>query len=265
MSGAVEKKPLSRDERLFYRDRLRAARYAALADAEGFEQICFAVEALGMRLVRKQEAMGEYKKEIDSLASVVDWRDDINVRSSSAFTRFAALYKKLNTARNDAMHTGAYARHATSAAIELCIHLEEALMTSNGSDLYTAEDYMVREVVIVEEWHLVAHARQLMLTHSFSFLPVRLDGKWNLISEVSIARFLSQDRKKRLAMSIKDAAGAESALLCSAEEIRPQNDVSTLLQPLPGKPIANHGRIWLVTEADGSDRLLGILTPFELM
>lgn len=118
---------------------------------------------------------------------------------------------------------------------------------------------------MVEEWHLVAHARQLMLTHSFSFLPIRLDGKWKLISEMSIARFLSQDRKKRLAMSIKEAAGAESALLCSAEEIRPKKEVSTLLQPSPDKSIANHGRIWLVTGADGSDRLLGILTPFELM
>lgn len=265
MSGAVPKKELSRDERLFYRDRLRAARYAALADAEGFEQICFAVEALGMRLVGKQEAMGEYKKKIESLASVVDWRDDINVRSSSAFTRFAALYKKLNTARNDVMHTGAYARHAASAAIELCIHLEEALMTSNGSDLYAAEDYMVREVVVVEEWHLVAHARQLMLTHSFSFLPVRLNGKWKLISEMSIARFLMQHRKKRLAMSIGEAACVDGALLCSANEIRPQKEVSELFRLPSGESIGNHGRFWLVTEADGSDRLLGILTPFELM
>lgn len=128
---------MSRDERLFYRDRLRAARYAALADAEGFEQICFAVEALGMRLVRKQEVVGEYKKEIDLLASMVDWRDDINVRSSSAFTRFAALYKKLNTARNDAMHTGAYARHATSAAIELCIHLEEEKWSWSRSGIWS--------------------------------------------------------------------------------------------------------------------------------
>ena len=34
-------------ERLHYRDQFRAARYAALADAEGFGEICFALEARG--------------------------------------------------------------------------------------------------------------------------------------------------------------------------------------------------------------------------
>lgn len=40
---------LSTEERIYHRDQLREARYAALADAEGFQQICFAVEAMGMR------------------------------------------------------------------------------------------------------------------------------------------------------------------------------------------------------------------------
>lgn len=31
--------PLSKNESLFYRDQLRSARYAALADAEGFSEI----------------------------------------------------------------------------------------------------------------------------------------------------------------------------------------------------------------------------------
>ena len=41
-------------ERVHYRDRFREARYAALADAEGFGAICFALEALGLRLLGKQ-------------------------------------------------------------------------------------------------------------------------------------------------------------------------------------------------------------------
>ena len=43
---------LTWDERLHHRDQLRDARYAALADAEGFPIICFALEALGVRLLR---------------------------------------------------------------------------------------------------------------------------------------------------------------------------------------------------------------------
>ena len=263
MSQPYAKRPLTREERLFYRDRLRAARYAALADAEGFEQVCFAVEALGMRLVDKQKVLGKYRDAILSLASTVDWRSDPAERFSGVFTRCAALYEKLRVARNDAMHTGAYARHATSAAIELCIYLEEALMANNGSDLNSAADYMVREVVVVEEWHLVAHARQMMLMHSFSFLPIRLNGHWKLISEMSVARFLRQqaDRANRLAMPIIDAERIESSLVCDAVEIRPDMGISDLYDA----HIGDHGRLWLVTEIDGSERLLGVLTPFELM
>lgn len=266
MSGAVPKEQLSRDERLFYRDRLWAARYAALADAEGFEQICFAVEALGMRLAEKQGALSEYQEVISGLIATVDWRNDLAKEFPWAFTQFPALYEKLRTARNDAMHTGAYARHATSAAVELCILLEEAVMTENQSKLKTVGDVMVREVISVEEWHPVAHARHLMLTHSFSFLPVRIDHGWKLISEMSIARFLqaassSADRKKRLAKSIAGAVDVEASLVCAAKEVCPATEISTLFE----SPIQDHGRIWLVIETDGSDRLLGILTPFELM
>lgn len=159
------------------------------------------------------------------------------------------------------MHTGAFARHATSAAIELCIHLEEAVMKDGNSSLDKVSDHMVREVVKIDAWHPVAHARQLMLTHSFSFLPVRLNGGWVLISEMSLASFLHEMRSARLAMSIQDAADLVPNLVCSAKEIRPDAKVSALLKA----PIGDHGRIWLVTETDGSDRLLGILTPFELM
>ncbi len=134
-------------------------------------------------------------------------------------------------------------------------------MANNGSDLNTAADYMVREVVVVEEWHLVAHARQMMLMHSFSFLPIRLNGRWKLISEMSVARFLRQDRANRLAMSIIDAERIESSLVCDAVEIRPDMEISNLYDA----SIGDHGRLWLVTETDGSERLLGVLTPFELM
>jgi hypothetical protein len=46
-------------ERLHYRDRLREARYVALADAEGFQQMCFAIEALGKHLNPKAKGLGD--------------------------------------------------------------------------------------------------------------------------------------------------------------------------------------------------------------
>lgn len=47
-----------------YRDLLLAASNAALADTEGFGEICFALEALRLRAHGKQEALGLYRKKI---------------------------------------------------------------------------------------------------------------------------------------------------------------------------------------------------------
>ena len=73
--------------------------------------------------------MGGYKDRIQQLAADTPLFKELVVEFPSLFTRFEALYRTVNSARNDAMHTGAYARHATDAAIELCIGLEDALMS----------------------------------------------------------------------------------------------------------------------------------------
>lgn len=52
---------LEPDESVFYRDQLRAARYAALADSEGFREVCYALEGLGLRLHGQKADLGSYK------------------------------------------------------------------------------------------------------------------------------------------------------------------------------------------------------------
>lgn len=261
---------LSRDERKFYRDRLRAARYAALADSEGFDEICFAVESLGMRLLGERATLGEgspprykgYQRRILALANSVSDRENLVARFPNCFSRVGSLYQALRNARNDAMHTGAYARHATTAAIELCIHLEEAVMVAESSTPEEVQDRMVRQAVTIEDWHPVAYARQLMLTHSFSFLPVRIESEWKLVSEISVAKFLRKERSNRLALPISQAVQhSDPMLLEEAAQIRPDlaiDDLYTMSFPCTA-------RLWLVTESDNADRLLGVLSPFELM
>ena len=251
---------LSPEERLLYRDRLRAARYAALADSEGFGEICFAVEALGMRLCGREGTLNKYYASIADLARRVPERERLAAEYPGSFTRFEALYSSLHNARNDAMHSGAYARHAALAAIELCTHLEEALMAGPDTPIKVS-DYMVKAPVSVERWQPVAHARQLMLTHSFSFLPVNLEG-WKLVSELSVARFLRNhpDRQSALAMRI-DLAIGEGLHLLKAKCIAPSADVATLFEgKSPSGPT-----LWLVTERRKTKPLLGVLSPFDLM
>ncbi len=249
-------------EALHYRDRLRAARYAALADAEGFGEICFALEALGLRLLGQQGDLGAYEERIGIYALKSPQFDELARKVPSRFKTFDALYRTVRVARNDAMHIGAYARHATEAAIELCIGLEEALMVDVKP---TVGSVMVNSPVTVEDWHPVAHARQLMLMHSFSFLPVRLDNKWWLISELGLARFLNVRRTKkitRLGLTIAKAVEAglepvEAGQLLTTE--MPVHDV------LESAHVQDGPMLWLVADDSRSDRLAGVLSPFELM
>lgn len=251
---------LSWEERLHYRDRLRAARYSALADAEGFGEICFAIEALGMRLKGRESAMGRYREAIQVIA------DDSVVLSTLArefptfLTRFEALFETVRCARNDVMHTGVYARHATTAAVELSIGLEEGLMKPQQLERKSVSDYMVKSPTILESWHPLAYARQLMLTHSFSYLPVKLNG-WKLVSEIAMARYLYQNdgRATVMAASIEDAA-ADGLGLLDARVVQSTANVEDLLNEDIN---VDAPMLWLV--ADGRDGICGVLSPFELM
>lgn len=249
-------------ERIALRDRLRVARYAALADAEGFHEICYAVEALGMRLHGSKKSIHSYWNNLKELATYSPLFGSLVNQFPSIFTRFDALYESLRQARNDAMHSGAYARYATLAAIELCIGLEESLMNAAEAKL-TVADYMVKTPVCIEPWQPVAYARQIMLIHSFSFLPIFHQCRWKLLSELAVASYLHpMTRSKKeiaLATSIEEAVNANLKLI-PAKKVKPSDMVSNLLATTTASPAPT---LWLVVEA--KNRLVGILSPFELM
>jgi hypothetical protein len=260
-----ELRELKREERVHYRDRFREARYAALADAEGFGAICFALEALGLRLLGEQGTLERYKPRIAACAQQSPAMTELAANFPARFKSFEALYKTIQTARNDAMHIGAYARHATEAAIELCIGLEEALMADVER---TVSNVMVASPVTVEPWQPVAHARQLMLMHSFSFLPVRIGGSWWLISELGLAKFLGvngETKRVRLGQTIQEAKAASMEMV----ELDNDNDLldasMTIADLLKRSQVQNGPMLWLVVDKKHPDYLAGVLSPFELM
>lgn len=245
-------------ERLYHRDALRAGRYAALADAEGFGAICFALEALGLRLFGRKKNLGQYEQALAELANASVVLSRLSENHPGRFSSFSALFAVVKKARNDAMHTGVFARHATAAAIELCIGLEEALMKEQQLPRQAVKDFMVKSPVVLEVWQPVAHARQLMLTHSFSFLPVFMDG-WKLLSENGLARYMlaSKDWAGALARTIEEAA--QELDLLEATVVGPTDEVQKLL----ADDLSKETRLWLVAEE--GNRLCGVLSPFELM
>lgn len=266
---AVEQHPLSDLECRHYRDLLRAGRYAALADSEGFIQICFALEAIGLRLLRKQADLGSYKTELAKLAQKSSVLSELTKTHPSTFKAFDSLYEIVRKARNDNMHMGAYARHATTAAIELCIGLEESLMADVAG---TVGGIMVKSPITVAPWQPVAQARQLMLMHSFSFLPIFLNKKWHLLSELGVARFLIGaqyriEKSHRLGMSIQDAVAysnqkLELTALKKSQLVCSKMCIKKLL--LDAEKIAGP-TLWLVVDDERKDHLAGVLSPFELM
>ena len=213
-----------------------------------------------MRLSGELGNMGKYFTELQLLAKDSPTLSGLANSCPSLFTSFDALYEVVRCARNDAMHSGAYARHVTARAIELCIGLEEALMSHKSQTDKTVADYMVKSPVTIELWQPVARARHLMLMYSFSYLPVDIDG-WKLVSEASLAKYLHKrsQYKTLLATTIEQACSSGLILLPSTP-IKDTDNVDELLDKLdPRKDFS----LWLVTDKEG--HLCGVLSPFELM
>lgn len=131
----------------------------------------------------------------------------------------------------------------------------------------TVGDYMVKEPVSVEPWQPVARARQLMLMHSFSFLPVFIGKKWMLVSETAMAKYLRKKSKKtRLANTIEAAATtgevSDRLALLPAKIVKIQQNVTSLLEDIA---LNDSTRLWLVVEGEEDKRLVGVLSPFELL
>lgn len=134
------------------------------------------------------------------------------------------LFTVVREARNKAVHDGAYARHLTSRLMDLLLILEEAVMTN----IDRVEDIMVRNPVSAETWHLVSHVRKMMLTNSFTCIPIYqvTDGKgrWMLIRDSVLMLWIraESDKKKqkaRLALPVGDAItkhalAIEGAICC---------------------------------------------------
>ena len=256
---------VSIDMRAYFLNQLRDARTQALRDAEGFRDILFALEGLGLVLsggeANGNPGLGTYRPVLTELAR--EGALFVDTDQLEAFhPTFEALYTAVKDARNDAMHQGAYARHLTHHSVQLAIILEDALMAS----LSKVTHFMVRAPVTAEPWHPVSFVRQQMLENSFSYLPIEIDiqGKpsWRLISEQAVARYLraaasNKERKDRLYKAVSKAITLDPypLVLNEAVSVEPTDEIRDVVPQLDGHPLLVH---------DGA-RLVGILTAFDLL
>lgn len=246
---------------LHFRDQIREARGIALRDAEAFEQVVFVLERIGVYLTGKIEGLGAYADSLASEANRSPLAQAIPAALPDWHAPFTTLYSLVRSARNDALHEGAYARHLTTQAVELSIVLEDALM---GDAVY-ARDFMVKEPVCAFPWQPISSVRRSMLVNSFSFLPVLFkadaDAQWQLLSDFSLARYLRaatspSEKNRRLAQKLGEAVKSNAIALDPAAICGPGDAVSTVLERSGGRPV-------LVVGQDGD--LRGIVTPFDVL
>lgn len=230
---------------------LRAARSAVLADAEGFEVVVHAIEAMGKALNPDGSGLNEYTPWLRHLVeSAHGWQ-----AGDKRSRRLEARLFLLRQARNDHAHQGVHARNAADEAVEVALLLEDAL-SFGWADVRLA-DVMVRRPVVADADDSLGEIRRTMLSCSFSFVPVRLAGTWRLVSERWIAaQVVGKPRKARNAVFARRVSDFEEELAEAqvfAEDV-PTTDLPT---PLPD--------LLLVAETTTAKALLGVVSPSDLL
>ncbi|HYH84655.1 MAG TPA: hypothetical protein VEX60_04180, partial [Pyrinomonadaceae bacterium] len=249
---------LNEQEATYFADQFKMARAAALLDGEDFKEILFALERFGSFLIHKADPLSQLMSAINEVACESPLAKEIPKKHKSWHIPFSDLYEMVMTARNDALHQGAVARHLTTHAIELSIILEDALM----GEMKKVSYLMVRNPVCAYFWQPISFVRQAMLVNSFSYLPLQVEGgRWTLISDRKVAQYLrvnSDMRKERMAKTISQAHSDgdlkfEKASWCSSEDGTDKALIKMSHRPL------------LVHLPEQRKHLIGILSPFDLL
>lgn len=250
---------MTKDQAQAFRCELQQARENAFKDSEAFDGIIHIIERLGQFLFEKIGDLGKYEPKISELAAHSPLAYQVADEWRTIHQPFKQLYREVRNARNDAIHIGAEARTLTDHAIQLSLILEDALRVTADDNFVS--DFMVRNPIIAELWQPVSFARQVMLTNSFSYLPMRMqDGKWKMLSDRALATYLqnsptNSNRKERLAKPLESAELAELPL---AEHLLDSEPISSILAKLDGPPC-------LVFRTGDDQNPVGILTAFDVL
>ncbi len=245
------------EQRRVFRDEMREARGRVLADAEAYASPLHVLERLGRYFNPGATSLWHIRDHLCSLAADSPLSELVPDVWHAFHRPFPSLLDTIRRSRNDVMHIGAKARHLTNHLIEACLILEDAL----AKGLTTIAHFMVSDPVTVADWQPVSLVRLRMLSHSFTFIPVRPadeSSEWVLVADHHLARFLGaggqSQRAKRLAMSIRDAlaSGLGSTV---AEFIDPHTLIEVAIEQLQARPIL----------VGTQEQVVGIVTAFDLI
>lgn len=236
------------------RRNLRSARAEVLANSEGFEVVVHAIEMVGRPLCPNGNSLGAYARPIRVFVrTALSWEEG----SEQDRALQAGLFL-LKQTRNDYAHQGVHARNASAEAVAVALLLEEAL--SYGWNDVCVENVMVRRPVVAQQDDTLAEVRRLVLLHSFSSVPILIDGEWKLISDRWMAEQLFKLSGGARGKRLREPISAFSDDLPKATVCEPTLRVGSI--PLVAGQLPE---LVLVAETPDSRALLGVLSPSDLL
>jgi CBS domain-containing protein len=210
-------------------------------------------------MAHQVDGLSTYKPYIEKVAQKSPLADEIPKMHRLWHSSFETLYELVRQARNDAMHQGAFVRHATENSVQLSLILEDALMATADK----VGDFMIREPVCAMAWHPLSYVRQVMLKNAFTYLPFmeRSNGGiiWKLVSDYHLADYLraTANRNKLLGKTLAEAVSG-GLTLGDVKTCSPNTHLAQAIKMSQGLPL-------LVVDRKFTERLIGILSPFDLL
>lgn len=240
---------------LHFAQELRNARSKALADAEDWQELVFVFERLAkfMTSCQKTDLGSDEAKEVFLI--IARSRQE---ETPEAIINFKLLLQQVVCGRNSEFHGGAAARRFARHCVEFSFLLEDGLKTFMNKNLGSV---MSSPVMHIETWRMLADVRRLMLENSFTWVPVKADRTWLVISDHALVKFLESDRKSLLTKTVADALLLPGGLAQTLEIFNQNSETrhERLLTALARGPV-------LVSDENASpDRIVGIVTAFDLL
>jgi hypothetical protein len=255
----MENESIETKRAIFFRDRLKQGRAKAFEDAEGFQEIIFTIEKLGVYLSKEiKGGLAGYCDYIKHLAE----KSPLYQIQEGLPANFREIFQLVREARNEAFHQGAFARHLSNNAVQLALILEDALMNNENY----VDAFMVKEIVYAQTWQPISFIREQMLRNSYTYLPIHTydenKKEWTLISDYQIACYLRPgndgNRKDRLKKTLEETI-SENLITPEPATTRPSGtSVGEANKCSKGKPV-------LITVKDNPKNLMGIVMPFDLL
>ena len=251
----------------YFRNSFRKARYLALLNSEDFTPLLHTLETFGGFLNSlsnddRTEGLYNLKPYLKDFISDSPYLDQMPRDYPVHHSEFEFLYDYVKDTRNEFAHKGVYARQKTRFILELCLIFETKL---NQLEM-KASNYAVTGATIAELWQPLGFIRKEMLINSYSYIPVYYQGKWHLISDYNLARYLrdtntKNEKKKRESETVEIACNQKNRekylKLESAHTFYPEEEIS-VEEINSTKPI-------LVVDRSDSKKLYGLFTGFDLL